>query len=102
MARMEVLERLNMVCVGAEVIDEYEAEGLLLKDEGKYTVLVIEKDNSKRIIKSAWIGTFFDLEEARNALKDLLYNLGRLNDTGFGCHEVIPSEETNALGEQRQ
>jgi len=87
---MEVLERFDMVCVGAEIVDEYEAEGFLLRSDGKYAVVIIERDNSRGIVSSVWIGTFHDREEARNSLKDLLYNLGRLNDKGFGCYEAIP------------
>lgn len=94
---MEVLERIDMVCIGAEVVDEYEAEGLLLRDEGKYAVVIIERDNYRGSILSVWIGTFSDQVEAKNALKDLLYNLGRLNDTGFGCHEATSTEGPRTL-----
>ncbi len=77
-----------MVCVGAERVDEYEAEGFLLRDEEGYTVLVVERENLEGRFPAVWIGKFSNLEEARNALRDMLYNLGRLNDRGFGCHEA--------------
>ncbi len=86
--KLDVLDKIDMVCVGAERVDEYEAEGFLLGGEEGYTVLIVERENLKGRFPAVWIGKFSDLEEARNALRDMLYNLGRLNDRGFGCHEA--------------
>ncbi len=87
--RLEVVDKVDMVCIGAKRIDEYEAEGFLLKGQG-YVVLIIEKEKGdiEENILGAWMGRFDDIEEARNEMKDILYNLGRMNDRGFGCHEA--------------
>ncbi len=88
LSKLDVLDKLDMVCIGAERVDEYEAEGFLLRGRDGYTVLIVERENLEGKFPAVWIGTFPDLEEARNALRDMLYNLGRLNDRGFGCHEA--------------
>ncbi len=88
LTRLDVVDKLDMVCVGAERVDEYEAEGFLLRGRDGYTVIIVERENLEGRFPAVWIGTFPDLEEARNALRDMLYNLGRLNDRGFGCHEA--------------
>ncbi len=86
--RHDVLEKVDMVCVGAQRVDEYEAEGFLLSGPRGYVVLVVERDNSEGAFPAVWVGEFEDETEARNSLRDMLYNLGRLNDRGFGCHEA--------------
>ncbi len=86
--RLKIVDKVDMVCIGAERVDEYEAEGFLLEGDNGYTVIVVEKENIREEFLGVWVGKFDDVQEARNEMKDLLYNLGRINDRGFGCHEA--------------
>ncbi|MCD6348718.1 MAG: hypothetical protein J7L91_03755 [Candidatus Korarchaeota archaeon] len=88
MRRLKVVDKVDMVCIGPERVDEYEAEGFLLTDGSGYSVVIVERDNIEGDFPAVWVGHFDDLEEARSAMRDVLYNLGRLNDRGFGCHEA--------------
>lgn len=90
MRRLEVLERVDIICRGAWRVDEYRAEGYLLEDPPKYLVLVVERDNERGNTPFIWLGEFRSYEEARGSLRDTLYNLGRKEDRGFGCHEAFP------------
>ncbi|MCS7102850.1 MAG: hypothetical protein NZ992_03090 [Candidatus Korarchaeum sp.] len=87
MRRLEVAERIDIICRGAWRVDEYRAEGYLLKDPPKYLVLIVERDNERDSTPFVWLGEFPSYEEARESLRDTLYNLGRKEDRGFGCHE---------------
>ncbi|RDD53487.1 MAG: hypothetical protein BA066_04205 [Candidatus Korarchaeota archaeon NZ13-K] len=91
MRRLEVSERLDIICRGAWRIDEYRAEGYIIRDPPRYLVLVVERDGESGTTPSVWLGEFSSYEEARDSLRDVLYNIGRREDRGFGCHEAIPS-----------
>ncbi len=78
-----------MVCIGPGRVDEYEAEGFLIKKDGSYVVIVVERDNSRGAVLGIWFDEFNEEGEARDSLRDILYTLGRIHDRGFGCHEAI-------------
>lgn len=83
MRRLEVVERIDMVCRGAWRVDEYRAEGYLARDPPTYLILIVERGSPY-----IWLGEFSSYEEARNSLRDTLYNIGRREDRGFGCYEA--------------
>ncbi len=85
-----------MVCVGPERVDDYEAEGFLVKRDDSYIVIVVERDNSRGIILGVWFDEFSEKGEAKDSLKDILYTLGRIHDRGFGCHEAISVLDSKA------
>ncbi len=90
MKRLEVAGRIDIICRGAWRVDEYRAEGYLLRDPPDYLVLIVERDNERGVTPFIWLGKFSSYDEARNSLRDFLYNLGRREDRGFGCHEAFP------------
>lgn len=90
MRKLEVCERIDLICRGAWRVDEYRAEGYVIRDPPDYIVLIIERDNERGITPRIWLGRFGSYEEARNSLRDSLYNLGRREDRGFGCYEAFP------------
>ncbi|MEM0268194.1 MAG: hypothetical protein QXU50_05680 [Candidatus Korarchaeum sp.] len=83
MRRLEVVERIDIVCRGAWRVDEYRAEGYLVRDPPGYLILIVERGSPY-----IWLGEFSSYEEARNSLRDTLYNIGRREDRGFGCYEA--------------
>ncbi len=105
----EIVDKVDMVCIGAKRIDEYEAEGFLLKGDDGYAVIIVEKENVREEFPGVWIGKFNDIQEARNEMRAILYNLGRMNDRGFGCHEAplildsrkVKGQKSNALLPER-
>ncbi|MCC6029656.1 hypothetical protein D9Q81_08505 [Candidatus Korarchaeum cryptofilum] len=89
MRRLKVICRIDMVCRGAERVDEYRAEGYLLSDPPEVIAVIVERDNERGTTPYIWLGTFKSSDEAMNSLKDMLYNIGRREDRGFGCHEAV-------------
>jgi hypothetical protein len=89
MRRLKVICRIDMVCRGAERVDEYRAEGYLLSDPPEVIAVIVERDNERGTTPYIWLGTFKSSDEAMNSLKDMLYNIGRMEDRGFGCHEAV-------------
>ncbi len=90
MRRAKLLKKISMVCVGADRVDSYEAEGYIFEYEGRMLAFVVEKErNAREKVLSVWFGEFPDEESALKSLRDVQYDLGRMNDRGFGCHEAI-------------
>ena len=90
MRRARLLRKISMICVGAERVDSYEAEGYIFEHEGRLFGFIVEKErNDREKILDVWFGEFSDEESALKRLRDVQYDLGRMNDRGFGCHEAI-------------
>ncbi len=90
MKRVDLIKKISMVCVGAERVDSYEAEGYIVKDGHRYIAFIVEKEKDKtEKLLGVWYGEFSELDEALKALRNVQYDLGRMNDRGFGCHEAL-------------
>ena len=93
MRTSRILDKIEWVCVGPERVDEYVAEGLIIEEEGEI-VAIVREWRSGRQVGERRLGTFEDLRSAREHLKDILYNLGRENDMGFGCFTAKPQQDS--------
>ncbi len=93
LVKARILAAREVICPGPSHIDEVMIEALLIERKEKnivYEVLITVRAKDRRRIHtptSVWTGVFEDEKEALRALEDKLYDLSRLNDLGFGCHE---------------
>ncbi len=90
MRKAKLLKKISMICVGANRVDSYEAEGYVVRDGSRYLTFIVEKERDKtEKVLGVWFGEFSSLDEALKTMRNIQYDLGRMNDRGFGCHEAI-------------